>query len=357
MIIRYLVQLFLLVVPTACCFLAFSSQCPVFFNREYRNDCLEQLRKDAPGNNISYIDFDFFTKDVKILETTIKLRKAQPEVNYRWSNYISNVITPQRKEEGILILKKFKEQLEELSNIYNVDYELLVAVFGIETNYGKNFGNTNVLDAWFTRACTESNPLWKKNFYASIMMLRDGLVEKEKFIGSWSGAFGMTQFIPTSFYDFAVDADGDGIIDLYGSIIDALASTANHLKKKNFNWEYSIPAVVEVSLSEDLLTKIPIGIEFLGENDRRSFLEWSRSGVTRSDNKDVWCKDPNVEAVIFAPAGANGPIFLVSDNFKAILSYNRSRKYALAVSLLFNYFKNTDDYLRVSWPFSEVSKQ
>lgn len=357
MIIRYLFHLFLLILSSIFCFLACSGECPISLNLEYRDNCLYQLRKDAPDNNISYVDFDFFTKDVKLLYNTMKLKKTQPEVAYSWGDYISNLITIKRKKDGLLVIKKFKNQLEELRDIYNIDYELLVSVFGIETNYGKTLGNTNVLDAWFTRACTESNPLWKKNFYASIMMLRDGLVEKEKFIGSWSGAFGMTQFIPTSFYELAVDGDGDGIIDLYGSIIDSLASTANHLKKRNFNWMHNVPSAIEVCLPRDLLLEIPVGVEFLGEDDGRSLSEWYRCGVTSTNNNDIYYKDlDHVEAVIFAPTGSEGPIFLVSDNFKAILGYNRSRKYALAVSLLFNYFKNNDDYLHVSWPLDDISK-
>ncbi|WP_235043591.1 lytic murein transglycosylase [Candidatus Kinetoplastidibacterium galati] len=335
-------------------FSSYGNECSISFDLEYRDNCLDKLRKDALDNNISYMDFDLFTKDVKLLHNTIRLKDTQPEVSYSWSKYISNAINTKRKEEGLLVINKFKSQLEELSNIYNIDYELLVAIFGIETNYGKTLGNTSVLDAWFTRACTESNPLWKKNFYAAITMLRDGLVEKEKFIGSWSGAFGMTQFIPTSFYELAVDGDGDGIIDLYGSIVDSLASTANHLKKRNFNWIHNVPAAVEVYLPRDLLVKIPIGVEFLGD-DRYSLSEWFKYGVIIIDNHDIYCKDlEHVKAVIFAPTGSEGPIFLVSDNFKSILSYNRSKKYALAVSLLFNYFKNNDDYLHVSWPLDNI---
>ncbi|AGF48198.1 lytic murein transglycosylase [Candidatus Kinetoplastibacterium oncopeltii TCC290E] len=356
MIIRCLFHLFVLVLSSFS-FSSYSIECPIPFNLDYRDNCLDKLRKNAPDNNISYVDFDFFTKDVKLLYQTIKLKKIQPEITYSWGTYISNLITVKRKEDGLLVIKKFKNQLEKLCNIYNIDYELLVAVFGIETNYGKNLGNINVLDAWFTRACTESNPLWKKNFYAAIMMLRDGLVDKEKFTGSWSGAFGMTQFIPTSFYELAVDGDGDGIIDLYGSIVDSLASTANHLKKRNFHWMYNIPAAIEVYLPKDLLVDIPVGLEFLGENDKRSLYEWSKSGVVSTYNKDICNKDiGNIEAVLFAPTGSTGPIFLVSDNFKSILSYNKSRKYALAVSLLFNFFKNHDDYLRVSWPLDDINK-
>ena len=135
-----------------------------------------------------------------------------------------------------MMMKKVGSQLNTIGQQYQVDPATLVAIFGIETNYGRQIGKTNVLNAWLTRACTENKPLWEKNAYASVRLLRDGVVPADNFVGSWSGAFGMTQFIPTSFYELAADGDGDGRIDLYNSLPDALASTANHLRKRRAKW-------------------------------------------------------------------------------------------------------------------------
>ena len=150
-----------------------------------------------------------------------------------------------------MMMKKVGSQLNTIGQQYQVDPATLVAIFGIETNYGRQIGKTNVLNAWLTRAPAPSKPLWEKNAYASVRLLRDGVVPADNFVGSWSGAFGMTQFIPTSFYELAADGDGDGRIDLYNSLPDALASTANHLRKRRAKWTMGLPAVVEVRLPAD----------------------------------------------------------------------------------------------------------
>ncbi|AGF46742.1 membrane-bound lytic murein transglycosylase B [Candidatus Kinetoplastibacterium desouzaii TCC079E] len=316
-------------------------------------DCLNNLRSNSIENGVSYDDFDRFTKDVKLLNYTITSSNSQKSLQENWGVYISKMINKRRLNKGIEILKDFRVQLDEIGNKYKVDPELLVAILGIETNYGENMGSTDVLNAWFTRACTESNVLWKKNFYASIKILRDGIVEKNNFIGSWSGAFGMTQFIPTSFYELAVDGDGDGVIDLYNSFLDATASTANHLKKRNFSWQYNIPAVIEVLLPEELLVNVPSDIyaDFLDSSNKHTLKYWYENGVTRANNKNFFLNLTNdLETSIFAPSGCTGPIFLVSDNFYSIVNYNRSRRYALAVSLLCNFFKGEEAILYKSWP-------
>ncbi|AGF47477.1 glucose-6-phosphate 1-epimerase [Candidatus Kinetoplastibacterium crithidii TCC036E] len=316
------------------------------------DDCLVSLRNNAPTNGISFEDFDKFTNDIKLLKRTFVLARNQKDLQEDWTSYISKVINKKKCIDGLKILNEFRDQLIEIGNTYQVDPELLVAILGIETNYGKILGNTSVLNAWFTRACTENNLLWKKNFYAAIRLLRDDIVKPDKFLGSWSGAFGMTQFIPTSFYELAVDGDGDGVIDLYNSFIDAVASTANHLNKRNFSWKYNVPAVIEVSLPEDWLDSINLehGKTYLDISEKRKLKDWSIIGVCRIGNRELCNEfiDSELETVVFAPNGSHGPFFLVTENFYSILNYNRSYRYALAVSLLFNFLKFENDVLS-SW--------
>ncbi|OZI29866.1 type III effector [Bordetella genomosp. 10] len=320
--------------------------------------CLARLRKDAPANGISVADFDRYTQGSKLLAATVSAAKAQPESKEYWWDYIAKTVDDQRVADGQAVLRKYAQQLANIDQTYQIDSEPLVAIFGIETNYGSQFGKVDVLNAWLTRACVEQKPLWIKNAYASVRLLRDGVVQRENFVGSWSGAFGMTQFIPTSFYELAADGDGDGRIDLYNSLPDALASTANHLLKRKARWTRGLPPVVEVKLPGAIASALPQApdAEIMDPQDRRTLAQWSTAGVTLADGKPLssigapggtpWAAIP---AYVFAPTGARGPVFLATNNFDAILHYNQARKYALAVSLLTNRLKG-DGPLATPWP-------
>lgn len=318
--------------------------------------CLAKLRPAAAANGVALADFDRYTQDATLLATTIASAKAQPEGKETWWDYIAKTVDKQRIDEGKAVLGEWKSRLNVIDDAYQVDGETLVAIFGIETNYGTQLGKTRVLDAWLTRACTETNPLWAKNVYASIRLLADGTVQPDTFTGSWSGAFGMTQFIPTSFYELAADGDGDGRIDLYHSVPDALASTANHLRKRQAKWTRGVPAVIEVRVPPSVAAKIPqdVDAEYAGASDKKSLSQWASLGLTRADGKALTAlpggtSGAALQAYLFAPTGARGPVFLATQNFDAIRHYNRSFKYTLAVSLLINGLKD-EPAIIASWP-------
>lgn len=318
--------------------------------------CLATLRASAPANGVSVADFGLYTRDTRLLAVTVAAAKAQPEGQETWWDYIAKTVDDQRVADGKAVLAKSHDALAAIDDRYKIDSEPLVAIFGIETNYGSQLGKVDVLNAWLTRACTEQKPLWVKNVYASVRLLRDGTVTRDRFIGSWSGAFGMTQFIPTSFYELAADGDGDGRIDLYGSLPDALASTANHLLKRKATWTRGMPAVIEVRLPPAMAATLPPSPdnEIMNRDDRRSLSQWSDAGVTRADGtplSTVPLSQPwaSVQAYLFAPTGAQGPAFLATRNFDAILHYNQSHKYALAVSLLTNRLKDGPGLI-AAWP-------
>jgi membrane-bound lytic murein transglycosylase B len=166
----------------------------------------------------------------------------------------------------------------------------------------------------------------------------------------------MTQFIPTSFYELAADGDGDGRIDLYGSLPDALASTANHLLKRRATWTRGLPAVIEVRVPPAVAATMPASpdAEIMNRDDKRPLSQWAGEGVTRADGtplSSVPMAQPwgSVPAYLFAPTGSQGPVFLATRNFDAILHYNQSHKYALAVSLLTNRLRG-DAGLVTAWP-------
>jgi lytic murein transglycosylase len=318
--------------------------------------CLATLRTSAPANGVSVADFDRYTQGTKLLAVTVAAAQAQPEGKETWWDYIAKTVDDQRVAEGMAVLDKSRAALNTIDDRYQIDSEPLVAIFGIETNFGSQLGKVDVLNAWLTRACTEQKPLWVKNVYASVRLLRDGTVQRDGFIGSWSGAFGMTQFIPTSFYELAADGDGDGRIDLYGSLPDALASTANHLLKRKATWTRGLPAVVEVRLPPSISATLPPSPdeEIMNRDDRRPLSQWADAGVTRVDGTPLstlamsqpWGAVP---AYLFAPTGSQGPAFLATRNFDAILHYNQSHKYALAVSLLTNRLKGGPGIV-AAWP-------
>jgi lytic murein transglycosylase len=318
--------------------------------------CLATLRASAPANGVTVADFDRYTQGSKLLATTVAAAKAQPEGKETWWDYIAKTVDDQRVNDGKAVLEKSRDALDAIDDKYQVDSEPLVAIFGIETNFGTQLGKVDVLNAWLTRACTEQKPLWVKNVYASVRLLRDGTVTRDSFIGSWSGAFGMTQFIPTSFYELAADGDGDGRIDLYGSLPDALASTANHLLKRRATWTRGLPAVIEVRVPPAVAAAMPTApdAEYMNRDDKRPLAQWADAGVTRADGTPLssapmaqpWASVP---AYLFAPTGSQGPVFLATRNFDAILHYNQSHKYALAVSLLTNRLKG-DPGLLTAWP-------
>lgn len=162
----------------------------------------------------------------------------------------------------------------------------------------------------------------------------------------------MTQFIPTSFYELAADGDGDGRIDLYNSLPDALASTANHLRKRRAKWTMGLPAVVQVRLPAELAATIPPepDAEYVGAKDRRTIAQWVQAGVKQGNGAALKLSSGEGEqAYLFAPTGSRGPVFLATVNFDAILHYNQSRRYALAVALLLNRLQDRPG-LATPWP-------
>lgn len=310
--------------------------------------CLSSLRAEAPANGIALADFDRLTQGAQLLESTVAAAKAQAGKQEPWWSYIAKTVDRERVDDGRRILDENHGDLERIGADYQVDPEVLVAIFGIETNYGRQLGKTRVLDAWLTRACTEKKPLWVHNAYASLKLLRDGVVEPDSFTGSWSGAFGMTQFIPTSFYELAADGDGDGRIDLYRSHADAFASSASHLRKRGVQWTHNLPAVIEVALPKALAARIPASpeAEYVGNSDARTLAQWAAQGVVRADGSPL---QGGARAYVFAPAGRSGPVFLATSNFDAILHYNQSRRYALSVGLLVHRIAGGGE-LRTAWP-------
>jgi lytic murein transglycosylase len=309
--------------------------------------CLSDLRAQAPKNRVSVADFDRLTGNVQILERVVTSRANQAEVVDAWWDYVPRVVDDRRVRRGRELLQEWAQAMPAIEQQHGVDRNVFTAIWGIESNYGQNQGNLPLLDVWVTRACVEQRPLWRANVYASLRMLRDGLAQPETFVGSWGGAFGLTQFIPTSFEELGTDGDGDGLIDLVGSVPDALASTANHLARRT-SWAAGVPPVIEVQLPAALKAGVPELDETLRREDRRAIAQWAAAGATLVGGQPL--PQGTAPAALFFPAGARGPAFLVTRNFDALLAYNRSTKYALSVALLAQRIGGAEQTLGTPWP-------
>jgi lytic murein transglycosylase len=310
--------------------------------------CLAQLRAQAPRNRVTTEDFDRLTANTRILERVITSRASQAEVVDFWWDYVPRSVDAQRVREGRELVVKWDPQMREIEGRYGVDRAVFTAIWGVETSYGVTRGTLPMLDVWVTRACTEQRPLWRANVYASLRLLRDGTVDPETFIGSWGGAFGLTQFIPTSYEELGVDGDGDGRVDLVHSVPDALASTANHLVRRT-RWISGLPPAIEVQVPPALARGVPALDETWRRDDARSIAEWTRAGVTAAGDQPL-PRDADARASLFFPTGANGPAFLVTRNFDALLAYNNSTKYALSVALLSQRIAGAERTLARPWP-------
>lgn len=314
--------------------------------------CLDRLRPQAERYGVSAAAFDRHTQGASLLESTVQSARSQPEQRITWWDYLARVVDTERVQDGRAIFQNESVALATLANRFGVDPAVVVAIFGVETNYGKQLGKTPVLNAWLTRACVERRPLWVSNVYASVRLLEEGVVEPDEFLGSWSGAFGMTQFIPTSFYELAVDGDGDGDVDLYESLPDALASAANHLRQRGARWQRGLPAVIEVTLPERELNRLSQdpGREIFEQSRQLPLTQWQVRGARAAPGMPALTDLPSgTRAALFAPTGARGPVFLVTANFDALLQYNRSTRYALAVGVLANQIAGGPG-IQAAWP-------
>ena len=262
--------------------------------------------------------------DVHYLPRVVELDRAQPEFSRTVWDYLDSTVSPQRVALGQDKLLQVRAEVEAAATRYGVPPSILVAIWGMESNYGGNYGDIPTIDALATLGFEGRREDWARGqLLAALKILQSGDISRTQMIGSWAGAMGQTQFLPSNFLAYAVDADGDGRRDIWGSMADVMASTANFLGRSG--WQAGQPWGAEVQL--------PPGFDY-GRADtaaHQSGAQWAVEGVRSMDGAPL----PQLgDATILLPAGARGPAFLVGPNFRAILRYNNSTSYALAVSLL-----------------------
>ena len=287
---------------------------------------IETLWPRAKAAGISRALFDrAFAGITEPDPAVLKLAKDQPEFTSTTSQYLAKAVTPIRIETGKQMLASEAALLAAIEKKYGVDRHVLLGIWGIESNFGKDEGSMRVMRSLATLIYSGSKKDYaRQQFIAALKILKSGVVRPESFTGSWAAALGHTQFIPTSYLSYAVDWTGDGVKDIWGSKEDALASTANYLAKAG--WKSDRPWGWEVTLPKDFNKAL------IGRSKWRSVTEWEKLGVApvRGDSFGA----THAEAFVMVPQGLDGPAFLVTRNFLALMDYNYSHSYALAVGHL-----------------------
>lgn len=296
---------------------------------------LRDFRQYAAGQGISEATLSKALDGVRYRERVIELDGYQPEFVRPIWEYLDTAVSSTRINNGLEKLAEHRETAQQMQQRYGVPAEIIVAIWGIESNYGSNFGDFSTLESLATLAFDgRRRDFARGELLAALRIIDQGDIAAEQMKGSWAGAMGHTQFIPSSFEAYAVDGDGDGRRDIWGSIPDVMASTANYLDRAG--WQAGQPWGVEV--------RLPEGFDY-AQTERRSSAEWRIQGV-QSQQGEL----PNFDsAAIVIPAGADGPAFLVGANFRAILRYNNATSYALAVATLGDAIAGRDGIQR-SWP-------
>ena len=305
--------------------------------------CVEGFWPSAKAAGISRATFDRafagMTPDPEVIESA----KYQPEYVRPIGEYVDRVVSAKRIELGRQKLVELKPLLDQIETRYGVDRHIVVAIWGVESNFGAQAGEKNVIRSLATLVCSGTKAKFARSqMNAALKILQRGDVSHEAMNGSWAGAMGHTQFIPTTYSAYAVDYDGDGKRDIWGNIPDALASTASYLKVSKWRpgetWGYEV--------------KLPKGFNPKGisEKNLKTLGQWQSMGVVRINGQPF--PRAGDKAGLFAPEGAKGPAFLVLNNFRSLLRYNQANSYALSVGHLGDRLAGYGPFV-TPWPTDE----
>jgi len=302
--------------------------------------CLDRLWPLAAGRGVSRGTFErttaALTPDLRIMD----LLDGQPEFTKSLWDYLDLLVNDTRIGQGRALLQKYRASFDAVERIYGVDRYVIAAIWGVETNYGTLGGERPVIRSTATLACIgRRQNYFRDEFLSALEILQRGDVRPDRLIGSWAGAFGPTQFMPTAFEKYAVDFDRDGRRDVVDSVPDLVASTANNLKKDGWiggqTWGYEVV--------------VPANFNFLLADRARTLTirEWERRGLTRPGGKPF--PRPDDRAFLLVPAGVQGPGFLMLHNFRVIMRYNPAEAYALAIGHLADRLRGGEPFAQ-SWP-------
>jgi membrane-bound lytic murein transglycosylase B len=287
-------------------------------------ECKLQLQEKAIAAGVSAKTAQEVMTRVEHVDRVIELDRRQPEFTTTFADYLNRRVNDDRVNKGRELIKEHSALLERVTEATGVPAAYLVAFWGLETNFGSYFGKMSVPDSLTTLACdARRSKFFTEQLIAALRIIDEGAIPAEQMEGSWAGAMGHVQFMPTVFLKHAVDADGDGRRDLWNSLPDAMMSAGRFLESMNWDGDYRWGREVLLPESFDYS---------LADGRRLELSKWRELGITDAFGKALARED--ITAALIVPAGHQGPAFLAYHNFKVIMGWNRSEFYAIAVGHL-----------------------
>ena len=298
---------------------------PAHAQMESFDTWLNQMRLDAARQGVSQKTINEALYNITPSQKAIELDRKQPESKRTFAQYKEMIVNPTRINKGRQMMRQHYTELQQVEDLYGVPKQFIVALWGIETNYGSNTGGFGVVPALATLAWEgRRREFFTKELINALKIIDAGHISAANMKGSWAGAMGQNQFMPSSFNSYAVDGDGDGRRDIWGTHKDVFASTANYLVKNGWitGQRWGRRALLPANFSENLISpKI-----------KKPLAYWASLGVRQLNGAPLPQED--MMASIVAPDGKNGEIYIVYNNYQTIMDWNRSTYFATSVGLL-----------------------
>jgi len=304
-------------------------------SEETFNTWLQSYKKYALKKGISQETLNLSFKNVKFLDQVIKYDRKQPEFFEDTITYVTKRANLTRVKNAKKLLKKNKKLFNEIENKFSVEKEILLSLWGIETNFGKHVGKMDIISSLATLSYDKR----RRDFFSSqllilLQLIDRKLIEPNVLFGSWAGAFGNFQFMPSTIKNYAIDYDGNNKIELKKSLSDSVASAANYINK--IGWKKGEPCFYRVKLGKKINKKY-INTSARNIKNRLKINNWRKKGIVSFDGKEI---SSNLKAALILPDGNDdSPAYLVFRNYEKILKWNRSLRFGISVCTLSNKIK------------------
>lgn len=303
----------------------------------------DNFRSDAIAAGIDGTVYDREMETATPLAIVLERNESQPEFAQPVWVYLNSAVSERRVSDGITGMLNTQKALDQAASEYGVDAHIIAAIWGLESSYGQIMGKNDIVSALATLAYTgRRQSFGRSQLIAALKIIQNGYASREDLIGSWAGAMGQTQFIPTTYLQYAVDSNDDGRRDLWRDSEDVFASTANYLSRSGYR--AGTPWGFEVVLPQNF------AYETASLRTRKTAAQWSLAGVKTPSGELGDKVDLNESASIILPAGADGPAFMILGNFRAIMRYNNSTSYALGIGMLSDALAGNPVTLSKDWP-------
>lgn len=294
-----------------------------------------ELWTDAQAKAITRATFDTALKGVTPDQRVIAATKRQPEYGKPVGDYVNAIVSNRRIADAQLKAREWVKTFDAVEKRFEVERWVLLALWGMESDFGTEKDRWDVFRSLATLAYVKyRDPYFRNELLVAMQIMQNSRLPREKMVSSWAGAMGQTQFMPSNFVDYAIDFSGDGRADIWSNVPDVLASTANYLRK--WKWNPALPWGFEVT--------VPKSFDYM--RSRANFTEWEALGVHRADGKQF---PSSGQGILFFPSGADGPGFIVTENFDVLKEYNNSDAYAIAVGHLADRIHG-GGLIKAAWP-------